>query len=572
MGGSLSRQEQRANKREKDAFFKNMLSSITSPCIFVCAREASDEAYEKILGDFAKNPDVKDYAKHLVFECPKTRDRYNHLMAHVNLKDIQEKITRLHDVIRIIYPELGEAYDNMPKKYFENGNVKSVFDIYFDKLALISTGTYLFSSDRVAGGMPHLCLLTIFELKRIYPDMTYQQYADKDCYAGRLVNMDFFPQNERQRVTKIEDVDGKALAEARAKQNAAYSKMFKDDESLNGSVANLRNIFYSIEHGAEKPMSYGARIPRKEIRAANSAVANAMYGFFNYMFQRDEKIMTAYTDGVNLHWFTPDDLGAASIIAHYHSIPLSDSIMIGSLCRNTYSKIKECEVLRETLTNKDDVIGRNEETIASLTKRIEKMKNSHVKDIERVKEDAKRAAEHASKKQPIAAPVKIDAIPKEEYDKLKTAYEKAEERAKHTEYLQEELVKLQRSMSEFIEQHENDAPEEDTEENDYESIAKSIGVTRTPYRIYVIGGHDRWMNNMQALFPDVKFLPREKGRFDPEALNGVECIWVQTASLPHSVFEKVIKEADRRSIPVSYFHKKGVKSCSGELKDYLDLI
>lgn len=84
------------------------------------------------------------------------------------------------------------------------------------------------------------------------------------------------------------------------------------------------------------------------------------------------------------------------------------------------------------------------------------------------------------------------------------------------------------------------------------------------FRVMIYGGHASWVREMKQRFPDI---PIRTGRYayTVEGVKKCALILVQNNAISHSAFAPVMDETRQYKIPLGYFEKAGVNTCSRQL-------
>jgi hypothetical protein len=105
------------------------------------------------------------------------------------------------------------------------------------------------------------------------------------------------------------------------------------------------------------------------------------------------------------------------------------------------------------------------------------------------------------------------------------------------------------------------------QEGSFDSATPSNNIT-FPYmssnRIVVFGGHDSWAREIKQNLPDVRFIDREMVP-NENLIRHADVVWIQTNSLCHSFFYKIIDEARKYDIPVRYFSYASAIKCAEQV-------
>jgi len=83
----------------------------------------------------------------------------------------------------------------------------------------------------------------------------------------------------------------------------------------------------------------------------------------------------------------------------------------------------------------------------------------------------------------------------------------------------------------------------------------------------VAGGFERWQRKMKERYPHFIFLTSEN--FDPRLLDGVGHVFIFARHIGHKLYYRVINEARKRDMPVSYVSKVNEELAVKEMKNAL---
>lgn len=137
---------------------------------------------------------------------------------------------------------------------------------------------------------------------------------------------------------------------------------------------------------------------------------------------------------------------------------------------------------------------------------------------------------------------------------LREAKKRAEEQEKAHELEHQELVSIRELMFAQKEQAEEEIQTEET----------LTFPCSTTHRIISFGGHDSWAREIRKKLPDVRFVERDKLP-NSETIRNADVVWVQSNSLSHAYYYKIIEEARRYSIPVRYYSYASAVKCAEQL-------
>lgn len=138
---------------------------------------------------------------------------------------------------------------------------------------------------------------------------------------------------------------------------------------------------------------------------------------------------------------------------------------------------------------------------------------------------------------------------------LRDARKQAEEREKAHELERQELADLRELVFTLQERHEE--PEEAADETITFPCA-------TSHRIVSFGGHDSWAREIRKKLPNVRFVDRDQLP-NSETIRRADFIFIQSNSLSHAYFYRIIEEARRYSVPVRYFSYASAVKCAEQL-------
>lgn len=148
---------------------------------------------------------------------------------------------------------------------------------------------------------------------------------------------------------------------------------------------------------------------------------------------------------------------------------------------------------------------------------------------------------------------------------LRSSLHDAERRARQAEQVvsktkeqsANELKELY-DLREALFQLRHDKAEPDEENNDINFPYE------TPSKICVFGGHDTWLKSIKPLLPNTRFISREV-QPNPDIIKNADIIWLQSNSMSHSYYYKVIDTARANNIPCRYFRFASAQKCAEQL-------
>lgn len=139
---------------------------------------------------------------------------------------------------------------------------------------------------------------------------------------------------------------------------------------------------------------------------------------------------------------------------------------------------------------------------------------------------------------------------------LREAKKRAEEQEKAHQLEHQELVSIRELVFAQGEQAEDQTKEE---------VPDSLTFPcETAHRIVSFGGHDSWAREIRKKLPNVRFVDRDKLP-NSETIRNADMVWVQSNSLSHAYYYKIIDEARRYSIPVRYYSYASAGKCAEQL-------
>lgn len=89
---------------------------------------------------------------------------------------------------------------------------------------------------------------------------------------------------------------------------------------------------------------------------------------------------------------------------------------------------------------------------------------------------------------------------------------------------------------------------------------------KVEHRTVVFGGHDSWAKAIKPMLPDVRFVLHATPNSD--IIRNAEVVWIQTNSLSHSNFYKIIDTVRSYNIPIRYFGFSSAEKCATQIVEY----
>lgn len=129
-----------------------------------------------------------------------------------------------------------------------------------------------------------------------------------------------------------------------------------------------------------------------------------------------------------------------------------------------------------------------------------------------------------------------------------------------------ELLRITCKSLEEMLPPEPENPEDDAEDSGEAGLAYPI---RSSKKIVIYGGHATWVSPMRQRFPDCTF-QFARGNYNYSPASSADVIVIQTNAISHSSYGSVKAIAERNGIPVRYFEKAGVESCTKQLYGILE--
>lgn len=83
-------------------------------------------------------------------------------------------------------------------------------------------------------------------------------------------------------------------------------------------------------------------------------------------------------------------------------------------------------------------------------------------------------------------------------------------------------------------------------------------------RIVVFGGHYSWAREIKQKLPNVRFIDRTM-QPNAELIRRADVVWIQTNSLSHSYYYKIIDEVRKHHVPVRYFSYASATKCAEQV-------
>ncbi|MDO4733590.1 MAG: hypothetical protein Q4B50_08790, partial [Bacillota bacterium] len=85
-------------------------------------------------------------------------------------------------------------------------------------------------------------------------------------------------------------------------------------------------------------------------------------------------------------------------------------------------------------------------------------------------------------------------------------------------------------------------------------------------RIVVFGGHDSWSREIKQKLPNVRFIDRTM-QPNAELIRRADIVWIQTNSLSHSYYYKIIDEVRKHHVPLRYFSYASATKCAEQVAE-----
>lgn len=83
-------------------------------------------------------------------------------------------------------------------------------------------------------------------------------------------------------------------------------------------------------------------------------------------------------------------------------------------------------------------------------------------------------------------------------------------------------------------------------------------------RIVVFGGHDSWAREIKQKLPNVRFIDRTM-QPNAELIRRADVVWIQTNSLSHAYYYKIIDEVRKYHVPLRYFSYASATKCAEQV-------
>ncbi|MEE3487372.1 MAG: hypothetical protein VZT48_04620 [Bulleidia sp.] len=126
--------------------------------------------------------------------------------------------------------------------------------------------------------------------------------------------------------------------------------------------------------------------------------------------------------------------------------------------------------------------------------------------------------------------------------------------AENHEDQQEALTSLREAVFDLQQNHDEEERNE-TVQLPYEVQKKTI----------VFGGHPAFISGMQNLLKgSVRFIDTNKG-FDTAVIEEADMIWLQTNSMSHSAYYRIMNVVRGSDVALQYFTLAGTRSCAVQL-------
>ena len=84
------------------------------------------------------------------------------------------------------------------------------------------------------------------------------------------------------------------------------------------------------------------------------------------------------------------------------------------------------------------------------------------------------------------------------------------------------------------------------------------------HTISIFGGHDSWSKAIKPLFNNVRFIGRDVTPH-PDVIKNSDVVWIQTNSMSHTYFYKVIDVVRQNNFPVRYFAYASARKCAEQI-------
>ena len=129
----------------------------------------------------------------------------------------------------------------------------------------------------------------------------------------------------------------------------------------------------------------------------------------------------------------------------------------------------------------------------------------------------------------------------------------------------EEVNNEQRELYELREIIFNDTADEQDE-----TIADD---KKYPYDVQnntvIFGGFDNWRNAIKPLLKgNIRLIPRDMKNFDVSIIRNADIIWIQTNSMSHSFYNKIIDTAKPYNKQIHYFLYGSAVKCVEQIADF----
>lgn len=105
------------------------------------------------------------------------------------------------------------------------------------------------------------------------------------------------------------------------------------------------------------------------------------------------------------------------------------------------------------------------------------------------------------------------------------------------------------------------------QENLYHDDAPAKDITfpyQTERRIVVFGGHDSWAREIKPKLPGVRFIDRDMIP-NVEMIRRADVVWIQSNSISHGFYYKIIDEVRKYNIPLRYFSYASATKCAEQI-------
>ena len=84
----------------------------------------------------------------------------------------------------------------------------------------------------------------------------------------------------------------------------------------------------------------------------------------------------------------------------------------------------------------------------------------------------------------------------------------------------------------------------------------------------VFGGHETWLKAIRPMVSgNIKFIGKERIIFDKAVFRNADVIWIQSNSISHKQFYRIMNGARLNNIPVFYFSNASAKKCVSQIEE-----